>query len=257
MTRAFRASLGACLTAVALAALASPSAAQIGTSVGPPVAPIGSPITIAFSNDTQASLITGVCPYKVYDSEGVLVHSPGCVAIAIIMSPGATLVAEWEQIDDAGQQVPPGKYRIDVEVPEIGIVEKFIEIRDVDAGISFLGAPKIGTTRDFALTAPGHPGAPYAMAASAGSLTGIPTCAGTIPLDIDLVFRLSLDPASDAFLDFAGTLDADGRSKEPSLAVPDDVAFVGLDLSFAFLALDFASACPIAAISEPFALTIQ
>src|SRR5687768_8503557 len=97
MTRAFH--------ALALAsALALPSAAQIGSSVGPPVAPIGSPITITFSNDSLATLISGACPYQVYDSDGVLVHSPGCIAIAILVPPGGTLVSEWKQVDDAGQQ---------------------------------------------------------------------------------------------------------------------------------------------------------
>lgn len=253
MTRAFLAPLVAGLPAVALA---SPSAAQIATSVGPPVAPIGSPITIAISNDTLGSPITGVCPYRVYDSQGVLVHSPGCVAIAIIMSPGATLVAEWNQVDDAGLQVPPGTYRIDVDVPDVGIVPSFIEIRDVDAAISFLGIPKIGTTRDFALTAPAHPGAIYAMAASAGA-TGIPTCAGTIPLDLDIVLQISLSPSNPIFLDFIGTLDADGRSKEPSFALPDLASFAGVGLAFAFLTLDPLAACPITAISEPFAFTTQ
>jgi hypothetical protein len=250
MTRAFH--------ALALAsALALPSAAQIGSSVGPPVAPIGSPITITFSNDSLATLISGACPYQVYDSDGVLVHSPGCIAIAILVPPGGTLVSEWKQVDDAGQQVPPNIYRIDVQVPEIGIVSHFIQIADVDAGISFLGIPKIGTTRDFALTAPGQPGALYAMAASSSATPGIATCAGTIPLAFDAVLAISLVPTNGFFLDFVGTLDAQGRSKEPSLAIPDLPDFQGVDLNFAFLALDLAAPCPIAAISEPFALTTQ
>jgi len=251
MTRAFLAALASA------SALALPSTAQIASSVGPEVAPIGSPITISFSNDTAGSLITGACPYKVYDTDGVLVHAPGCSAIALFMSPAATLVAEWNQQDDAGQPVPANIYRIDVDVPEIGIVSHFIEIADVDAGISFLGIPKTGTARHFALTAPGQPGALYGMAASATAATGIATCAGTIPLDLDGVLGISLVPTNGVFLDFVGTLDADGRSKAPSLAVPDLAAFQGIELHFAFLALDLSAACPIAAISEPFELTTQ
>ena len=54
-----------------------------------------------------------------------------------------------------------------------------------------------------------------------------------------------------------GTLDAQGCSKEPSLALPPLPAFQGVDLSFAFLTLDPSAACPITAISQPFALTTQ
>ncbi|MEM7310035.1 MAG: hypothetical protein AAF682_25390 [Planctomycetota bacterium] len=239
--------------------LAAPAVAQssVTYSVGPSVAPVDCPFTMSFTNDTSALLITNLCPYQVYDESGALVFTPGCFLLAILVPPGGTFTAEWDQADDAGVPFAPGKYRIDFTVPEVGIVSTDVEISTgVQGAISTLGEVKVGETRTVQICAPDYPNQTYFMMAAGINTGGIPTCGGTIPLDADAIFQIALVDTG-VFGNFFGTLDENGRSTDPFLAVPDLPSFQGVDLILDFVVLDLTAPCPVDAISEPLNLTVQ
>src|SRR5688572_15635932 len=81
--------------------LVSVAGAQVQSSVGPPAAPIGCPISISISNDTNATYFTGVCPFVIRDSSGTAIFTPFCIAIVNPISPGATFTTYWQQNDDS------------------------------------------------------------------------------------------------------------------------------------------------------------
>ena len=202
--------------------------------------------------------MTGICPYQVYDAGGALVFSPSCYAIAILVPPGATFSTQWEQIDDRDLQVAPGLYRVDVLVPNGGIVQHDVVIdASVEAAVTMVGVPRIGTTRNLALGAPGYGDEIYLMAASGSNTVGFPTCGGTLPLDPGPIFDISLISGGGAFMDFLGVLEPDHTSQMPALAIPDDPVFQGLELFLAFAIIDLQHPCPVSAISEPYSLIIQ
>ncbi len=232
------------------------ASAQLTSTVGPPIAPPGCAISISISNDTAGTAITGLCPFTVFDNTGSVVYQAVCFPIAIQMPPGGTHSTEWLQIDDLGAQVPPGTYGVNVDLPDGSFDIHIIEIVPVDAALSMLGAAKTGTQRRMQLCSPGDPDGLYVLAASLSSAVGIPTCGGTIPLDLDTALKLSLSPTSPIFLNFSGSLDSAGVSDAPELAVPDLASFVGLQLEFGFIVLDFFQPCPVVTISEPLPVVI-
>ncbi len=244
-------------TLFALLALATAASAQAAATVGPPKAPVGCPITITVSNDgTAGDVVTGVCPYRVFDEIGQPVYTPICILIAILLQPGQTFTAEWEQIDDLGNPVPPGIYRIDVML-EGGVVEQhFVEVANVDAALSMLGTSKLGFERDLKLCSPQDPFGIYAAAASL-STAGIPTCAGTVPLATDALFKVSQQASNGVFLSFAGQLDASGASTQPRVAFPADPVFQGIEFNVAFVVLDLSDPCPVARISEELPVKVE
>ena len=126
-----------------------------------------------------------------------------------------------------------------------------------DAGVAYVGAPRLGTTRDLALCSPQDAGGIYLAAASFSSSSGIPTCGGTVPLDLDFLLLLSLDPSNPFFLNFTGNLDAFGRSTSPSVLIPNSPSLVGIPLVFGFVVIDLSLACPVARIADPLTVTIQ
>ena len=104
-----------------LAVLALPAAAQVGAVVGPSIAPIGCPITVALSNDTASSVQTlPGCPFTVQNSMNVSIYpAPPCNPTQGTLAPGATLDDLVAQIDSTGAQVPPGTYTISVLLPPL------------------------------------------------------------------------------------------------------------------------------------------
>ena len=244
----------------AAAVLAAPAVAQssVTYSVGPETAPVGCPITMSFTNNTTALLITNLCPYQVYDQSGTLIYTPQCFLIAIIVPPGGTFTAEWDQADDQGVPFAPGTYRVDFDVPEVGLIQTFVDINpSVDAALATLGTVEVGKETAVQLCAPAFPDELYFLMAAGINTGGIPTCGGTIPLDFDAIFEIALAPGNGVFLNTFGTLDENGSSKEPAVAVPDIPTLAGLDLILDFVVLDFTQPCVIQAISEPLDLTVE
>jgi len=245
------------LPTLLLAALASTAPAQITSTVGPPVAPLGCPIAIALSNDTQAILWTGVCPYRVLDLQGTVVHTPTCIALARQIPVGGTFFTTWNQIDNTGNQVPQGTYVVEVQLPGGITARHTINIDSrVRAGVANLGPVRPGTLRQVYACSPQTPGALYYMGASLSSTSGIPTCGGLFPLDPDLLLSFSLQP-NPVFVNFAGTLSSSGDTTAPAIAMPAIPALTGLPLSLAFFTFDGSAPCPFTAISAPTSIVVQ
>lgn len=245
------------LPTFAFAVLASAALpAQIGSTVGPPVAPLGCEIAIAFSNDTSAAIWTGVCPYRVLDLQGNAVYTPTCIAVASQVAVGATFFTFWEQVDDNGNQVPQGTYVVEVLLPGGLTARHTVDIDTrVQAGVANLGPVRPGTTRQIYACSPQTPSALYFMGASLSSTSGIPTCGGLFPLDPDLMLSFSLQPNS-VFVNFAGTL-SQGTTTTPTIAMPAIPALSGLPLNLAFFTFDGTASCPFTSISAPTSIVVQ
>lgn len=112
--------------------------------------------------------------------------------------------------------------------------------------------PTPGTTYPIVLAMPDAAGAAYRAAASFGTLPGIPTPAGRIPLVADALFFLSLQ-APAIFPGFSGVLDAQGHASL-AIRIPAVPALRGLRLFVAAVAFD---AVGIRRISEPLGFTVE
>ena len=241
----------------ALALLVAPLGAQVSSSVGPPQAPVGCPIQITLSNDTGVAVATGICPFEIQDAAGNLVFAPACIEILVFIQPGDTFTTQWDQVDQNGNQVPPGSYQVRVNEPDGDVEFHKVEIGGTAAAIAPLGVAKTGTNRSYQLCSPGDPGRPYRLAASFTNAVGISTCAGTVPLDLDGLFFLSQSTPG-VFQNFAGVLDATGASAAPSIAIPAQPGLVGTSFQLAFVVLDSPGApCGIRTISSNLPVTIQ
>ena len=242
-----------------VATLAAGSAqAQLGITVGPELAPVDCPVQITISNDTTSAFSTGICPFEILDAGGTKVFPGPCIEIAVQIPAGDTLVLTWDQTDLAGQPVPPGTYQVNVALADGTTQTTFVTIDpSVDAALVSLGVTKTGTNRALSLCAPGAGNQTYLAAASLGTSTGIPTCAGTFPLNADGIFQTSVTPGNPFFLNFVGTLDASGHSADPAISVPADASLVGVGFFTGFVTVDPTQPCIVSSISEPLAMTIQ
>ena len=239
-------------TSLMLAALTSIACAQFHAVVGPSIVPPGCLITIAISNDTPSVQSVG-CNFAIKDATGTVVAPGGCGALVFPLNPGATNLQHWPQINGFGAPLPPGGYTVEVTLPG-GVTSTSITLGGAEAAIAMLGVPKIGTNRNLRFCSPLDGGHAY-VGGAALSVSGIPTCAGNVPLALDPLFFYSIDPANAVFLNFAGTLDASGMSSAPSLALPNIPALIG-----AFFVVDFAvidpTPCPVRRIAAPIVVTI-
>lgn len=228
-------------TLLAAAVCAPAAGAQIASTVGPADAPIGCEIVIAISNDTaQTTLLGQFCPFNVRTAQGALVYSLDCPSFAAIpIDPGTEFVTRWDTRDDFGNPVPPGDYVVEVELPT-GVSEFTpITIGNTQAGIAQVGVMRIGTTHGLEYCAPQDPGFLYLTLASLAELNpGIPTCGGFIPLVVDALFLLALDPNLGLLPNGVGLLDSDGRTTAPGVALPNNPNLVGVNLSLAYVVLD-------------------
>ena len=237
---------------------ALPATAQLGSTVGPTTAPVGCPIQISISNDTTSVHGTGVCPFRVIDAGGGIVAPGACIEILQLLMPGDTLVATWDQNDSMGNPVAPGTYQIEVDMPDGTVQTHTVTIDpNTDAAIAPMGVTKIGETRGLALCSTVGANQTYLAAASTSIGTGIPTCAGTFPLDLTGLFLASVDTSSPVFQGFVGVLDGAGTSTAPAIAVPDDPSIVGATFYTGFITLDATQPCPVTSMSDALALTIQ
>lgn len=239
------------------AAAAGSAYPQAATMVGPQVAPIGCPVAVSVSNDGPTGAFTSGCFFNVFDMAGNLVYAPNCTGAVMELLPGATLYSFWLQDDINGGQVAPGSYKVNVSLPDgAGGQSHLVTIGGADASVAPIGVPKIGTARSWQVCSPQDGGQIYLMAASGSANVGIPTCGGTFPLDPDPIFEASLsDPT--VFINTAGLLDPVGLTLAPVLAIPANPAFIGLDVHFAAMVLDFTSPCPFRRFSAPMKVTLS
>ena len=254
--------LQACAAASLALALAAPASAQfIHGTVGPDPAPLGCDVSITVSNDKPGSWSSVPCPYRVFDAAMNLVYDPPCPDNPVLIGQYGWITATWPQIDQSGQQVPPGDYVIEVTY-DGGVPTTLhpITLGGTDANLVFEGTATIGQTftgeaRHFYLCAPLDGGHTYFLLAALSATTGIPSCGGTLPLDFDPLLKLTLGPGT-IFTNALGTLNAGGVSKAPRFPIPTDPTLVGLHLETAFVVLDLAAPCFVRRVSEPYGLTI-
>ncbi len=247
-------------TFVALPVLALSAGAQIITvQVGPDPAPLGCPVYFSVTNNTD--LIGGFagCPWKVFDDSGGLVFDADCLIQEVLVGPLGTLNYKWDQVDQSGAQVPPGDYVVEIGTLG-GLFQIPFQVGGTEANLHLKGTPAIGTDvigfggRNFSLCAPGDPGGLYWLLAAYAQTTGIPTCAGTVPLDFDALLQIHL--ASPIFTNTVGSLDAAGLSEDPLFPIPDNSALIGLSLVTSFVVFDPSAPCPVTRISDSLPLTI-
>ena len=149
------------------------------------------------------------------------------------------MTAHWDQRDNAGQPVPAGNYFVrvtyDVGPPTIHP----LVLGGTDAGVVLEGTAVIqetltGESRHFSLCAPLDAGFPYVLLASLTADVGIPTCAGTFPLDPDALFTLSLT-AGAVFQSSTGMLGPTGTTTAPVFDLPPNPNLIGLSLELSLI----------------------
>ena len=232
---------------------ASPVQGQVGIFVGPKVAPVGCTVKIKIFNDTDEVLMAPYCGYQVLDAAGELLSIP-CDDFYFWILPGASFTLEWGTVG-----VSPGTYQIDVlhELPSLTTTTFVTLDPSVDAAMVPLGSSKIGEKLQCALCAPSAANQTYFVAVSAGTSTGIPTCAGIFPLDPDGLLAASISASNPFFQGFTGMLDNWGDSSAPTMEIPDDPGLAGITFFAAFATVDPAAPCVVTTISDAVPMTIE
>lgn len=243
--------------AAALALGAAPGLAQfsVNGTVGPNPCPVGCDVQITISVDYQGLGSSIPCPFRVLDTGGAVVYTPGCTPSAVLIGPGGWLTATWDQTDDQGAQVPPGEYVVEVSF-DVGPPKEYpILIAGDGAALVQQGTPRIGTNRPFYLCSPQDAGQLYFLLGALSDSPGLPTCNGTLPLAVDTIFVIALTPNT-LFQASLGFLGPDGTTTAPSFAVPNDPSLIGLSLESAFFTFDLEQACPVLHVSPAYELAI-
>ena len=231
------------LVALAFVALAPFAAAQSG------VYPLGCPVPSVLANDTGGNLWYTPCPPWVTDANGNAVYTPFCLQIVQLLAPDEVVVSYWNQQDDNGQQVPPGKYIVNGRKVEISA--------SAETALTAHGSPRIGLSRAIELCSPQDPLAFYALAAAGSSAVGIPLgCGLMFPLDLDALLLQSVSNPN-VFPSFIGVLDQDGRTTDPRISVPFQPSLVGIQFDVAFVVFDPNAACGVARVSGTLPLAIK
>ncbi len=120
-----------------------------------------------------------------------------------------------------------------------------------------LNAPHVGGVLNLSLRFAAHPGKSFVAAAALSPRPGIRVDQRTIYLSPDALFQLSLQ-APWMFVNFAGVLDPKGRaSPPPYVLIPKVPSLRGLRIFLGAVVLDPAAPSGIAAISQPYGVTIQ
>jgi hypothetical protein len=244
--------LGLLLVPVALAA------GQVSVTVGPSPAPVGAPIAITVANDTNAGIfLPSPCPYHVRNSVGTTIFTPICIQIIVNIPAGQVFTAMWPQVDDGGQQVPPGTYFVDVNFPGGTSTTSIVIDAATQAGAAQLGPTRTGTSRHlYLVSSPADAGHAFIMGASMfPSQGGIATCGGTVPLQADAVLQLSLGP-NPYFVGFSGVLGNTASTTDPVINVPNIPGLTGVTFVTAFVVLDPNAPCIIRRISAPLLIAV-
>lgn len=120
-----------------------------------------------------------------------------------------------------------------------------------------LNAPQVGGVLNLSLKFAAHPGKPFMAAAALSPRPGIPVDQRTLYLTPDALFRFSLQ-APWLFVNFAGVLDSTGRATpSPYVLIPKVPSLRGLRIFLGAVVVDPAAPSGIAAISQPYGVTIQ
>ena len=248
---------------LAAALLAGTAHAQIpaNVTIGPAPAPVGSQISVTVSNDGPAFFSVTGCPIEVFDAAMEFVWEPSCSPVPLAVGPYGWVTSYWPQVDANGAPVPPGDYWIKVSYDFQAPTFHPITIdASVEAGVVLEGTASIGDTltfedRHFYLTAPQDGGFTYWLMGSFTANVGIPTCAGTFPLDYDLLFTKSSVP-NKIFKSSFGTLGPAGATIAPKFPIPNDTDLIGIPIVAAFVVVDFAAPCVFRRISGTHSMTI-
>lgn len=246
----------------ALATLVGAANAQISTTVGPALVPLGAELSITIANDQPFVSGASISWLRVQNAAGQFVYSDTTFELAATFGPHGWITFRYDLTDDQGQPLPPGQYRafVKADTGAVTTVHRF-EIVPEGAGLVFQGTPTIhppfggGPGRTFLLQSPADGGLLYFLLAAKTSLVGVPTCNGTFPLDADPLLFLTLTPGA-LFSDSLGVLDAQGRSELPRFPLPEDASLVGLTLEAAFVVLDPSAPCILRRSSNVVPLTI-
>jgi len=134
------------------------------------------------------------------------------------------------------------------------------EVKTFDSPVTLtlFGTPVIGTTVNILVDAPEDPGLEYMMAASLGTYPAYPLNGGYVPLRFDAVTKISIKPGNGIFNNFRGFLDNTGYTADPEFVIPNNPAYVGLQLFIVALTLE-PSGFPqgVKNISAPLPITLQ
>lgn len=237
------------LRAATIGALVLSSVASAQTESAPSAWPVGCQVPYTFANDGDNTVGVTPCVPGIFDDQGQSLAPLPCPQILAILEPGDAYTTYWFPVDGQGDPLPAGTYHFGPGGPPI-------ELGGTTAGLAALGDPTRGEARGFELCAPAQADETYVLLASGSSDFGIPFCAGSIvlPLDPDLIFLTSLQFPPN-FQNFVGVLDAEGRASA-AFDVPANPNLAGLDLSFAYLVLDFTTPCGFADVSPAVETTI-
>lgn len=210
--------------------------------------PVGCAVPSTLENNGAAAISYMFCTPTVTDANGQIVTFGLCLFADLLLGPGETSTAYWNQTDMFGLPVAPGIYVVNGVPYDIGAA---------NAALQPLGSPHPGTARTIELCSPADAGAPYLLAASFSSSVGIPLgCGVHFPLDFDWLLGESLgNPA--VFANFLGTLDASGRTTAPAVVLPPLPILVGIGFDLAFLTLDPTNPCGLGRASGAVSVTIR
>jgi len=118
-----------------------------------------------------------------------------------------------------------------------------------------LNTPSVGGILNLSIRFAGHPGKLYLAAASLSPRPGIRVGGRTIPLYPDDLFKISLTMPW-LFANFSGFLDQKSRAL-PYVVIPKDPNLRGVRIFLAAIVVDPTAPSGIAAISQPYGVTIQ
>ncbi|MEZ6194587.1 MAG: hypothetical protein R3F20_02500 [Planctomycetota bacterium] len=241
----------------------APASAQVTANVGPEFAPQGSDVLICVTNDTPSTYFIGsLGPIRVLDATGNEIYFFQAFTLVATPVPAGQAIVyhRWNQTDNFGNPVAPGAYFVEVTVN--GVASTHLVAVGGDApGIATVGVLRPGRTRQLYIASPLDPGAIYGYAAAFTGNTGILTCGGVIPLDVDALLTFSTTPGNGVFLNpvgaLAGPADAfPGTTTLPAIAVPNDPMLSGFSFIVAAFTLDLGQPCPVSRISGPTTLTV-
>ena len=174
----------------------------------------------------------------------------------------------WELITfNVGDYVTPTanvKVRVSAQdQPNNDIVEAGLDDFEVKTfaspiDLSLSGPPIVGTTVNIHMSAPQAAGLEYRMAASRGTYPAYNLNGQYIPINIDNVTMISLNPGNGIFNNFQGNLDASGFTADPEFVIPNNPLYVGMDIFVIAVTVD-ASGFPqgVTSVSAPLPITIQ
>ena len=256
--------LTALLTGSALALGARVAGAQaLTTTIGPTLAPIGTPISITACNDTAGFGHAFGCGWAVYDADWNLVYDPdletSCSLTSLLIGPWGWHNMRWDQTDQAGNQVQPGLYRIFNQPADAPATVTEITIDEVPTSLWLEGTAIVhptnsGQRRNFTLSSPQDPGRVFVQSIGDPQGPTLRTCAGPLPIGSQGMAFPDTDISSlttaPILCGATGVLDGRGFSDQPTLCPPDTTALIGRTFSTAFLVLDPTQSCGVVRVSK-------